>query len=226
MTDLRVTVGAIQIAAAVSFIANAGIAFGWSTFGREAVLGLWVALALVLAAFVLARTGGWTRLSAARAAAGMLPVLVALWLAGGMGQRSLGELEALLPSRAAHESDGLSWIVNDMGAALATARAANRPVFVDFTGYTCGNCRWMEANVFTRDKVQVALQPFVLVRLFTDGDGSVFAENQALQESRFGTVALPLYAVLDSDGEPRESFIGVARDVDAFVRFIERGSRR
>lgn len=137
----------------------------------------------------------------------------------------MGELEALLPPRAAHKPDGLPWIVNDMGTALALARTENRPVFVDFTGYTCGNCRWMEANVFTREKVQAALQPFVLVRLFTDGDGPVFTDNQALQESRFGTVALPLYAVLGSDGTPRESFAGVARDVNAFVRFIQRGSR-
>lgn len=224
MTDVRVAVAVVQLAAALSFIANAGVAFGWDLFGREVVLGFWVSLALVLAAFVLVRTGGWSGLSAARAAAGMLPVLAAFWLAGGMGERSMGALEAMLPPRAAHESDGLPWIVNDMDAALSLARAQDRPIFVDFTGYTCGNCRWMEANVFTRDNVQAALRPFVLVRLFTDGEGPLYARNQALQESRFGTVALPLYAVLDTDGEPRDSFVGVARNVDAFVRFIEAGA--
>jgi thiol:disulfide interchange protein len=225
MTDVRVAIAALQLAAALTFIANAGIAFGWRGLGREIVLGLWVALALALAAFVLVRAGGWPRLSAGRATAGVLPVVAALWLAGGMSGRSMGELEALLPSRAAPQSAALPWIVNDVDAALVLARAEGRPVFVDFTGYTCGNCRWMESNVFTRESVHAALQPFVLLRLYTDGDGPVFARNQALQEARFGTVALPLYAVLDTNGEPRDSFVGVARDVQAFVRFIKRGNR-
>jgi hypothetical protein len=62
----------------------------------------------------------------------------------------------------------------------------------------------------------------VLIRLFTDGDGPVFERNQRYQEERFGTVALPLYAILTPDGQTRATHAGIVRDVGRFVEFLER----
>jgi thiol:disulfide interchange protein DsbD len=96
-------------------------------------------------------------------------------------------------------------------------------VFIDFTGYTCTNCRWMEANIFTRPDVKAALGQFVLSRLFTDGDGDMYERQQAFQESQFKTVALPLYAIVDADGRTVTSLPGLTRDPAAFVAFLEKG---
>lgn len=192
---------------------------------REVVLTAWVLLAVALAATILLRAyfAGGSGLSAMRVASTAGSLALAAWLASGLTGRPMGELEAVLPARAA-ASDDLPWIMNDLDAAVTLASAEGRPVFVDFTGYTCGNCRWMESNVFTRATVRAALAPYVLVRLYTDGEGAVFENNQRLQEARFGTVALPLYAVLDESGETRASFVGVARNVDSFVDFLRAGS--
>lgn len=222
-TDLRIVIAAVQLAVALKFLSDATFVWGWGSPTREGVLTAWMLLALAAAVTILARgfAGQSRRPVPLRLVASGTMLIVGGWLWNGRAGQPLGELEALLPPRLASADVHLPWIVNDLETGLALARSEGRPVFVDFTGYTCGNCRWMESNVFTRVRVRDALAPFVLVRLFTDGDGYVFHRNQRLQEERFGTVALPLYAVLNQDGSARASFVGVARNVDAFVGFIE-----
>jgi thiol:disulfide interchange protein DsbD len=95
-------------------------------------------------------------------------------------------------------------------------------VFVDFTGYTCTNCRWMEANVFARPDVSSELGQFVLARLYTDGEGDIYERQQAFQEKAFGTVALPLYAVVAPDGKIRATFSGLTRNPAEFIAFLRK----
>jgi thiol:disulfide interchange protein DsbD len=114
-------------------------------------------------------------------------------------------------------------MLNDYDGALRTARTSGKLVFVDFTGYTCTNCRWMEANIFNRPDVGAELGRFVLARLYTDGEGEMYEKQQAFQEQTFGTVALPLYAVVDSEGKVRATFTGLTRDPAEFIAFLHRG---
>jgi thiol:disulfide interchange protein DsbD len=111
---------------------------------------------------------------------------------------------------------------NDYAGAQAAARSSGKLLFVDFTGYTCTNCRWMEANIFSRPDVSAELGQFVLSRLYTDGDGDLYERQQAFQEKTFGTVALPLYAVLDADGKVRATFSGLTRSPADFIAFLRR----
>ena len=70
-----------------------------------------------------------------------------------------------------HSDQRLGWILNDQPGALAKARQTGKLVLIDFTGYTCTNCRWMESNIFGRPDVAAALDRYVLSRLYTDGQG-------------------------------------------------------
>jgi thiol:disulfide interchange protein len=219
LMDLKFAVAALQLGAALKFLSNATAVWGYGFLTRELVLGVWAALAAALALTILLRGRTSGRSLIPRGTAAAFAGVAAVWLATGVGGRPMGELEAALPARA-HSNSLLPWIVNDLDAALVQAGNEGRPVFVDFTGYTCGNCRWMESNVFTRESVRDALEPYVLVRLYTDGEGEIYESNQRLQEQRFGTVALPLYAVLAPSGEPRDSFVGVARKAENFVAFL------
>jgi thiol:disulfide interchange protein DsbD len=99
-------------------------------------------------------------------------------------------------------------------------------MFVDFTGYTCTNCRWMEANIFSRPDVGAELGNFVLARLYTDGEGEVYEQQQAFQEKNFGTVALPLYAVIGPDGKVRATFSGLTRNPGEFIAFLRSARQR
>ena len=63
---------------------------------------------------------------------------------------------------------------------------------------------------------------FVLVRLYTDGEGEIFQKQQLLQQDKYKTVALPYYAIENADGSPVTSFPGLTRDPAQFVAFLQK----
>lgn len=230
MRTLRVLIGLLEVAAAIKFVSNADLVLGWGIFTRDIVLIGWAALALAGAGF-LGRNPGKRLVPRGARAVAIAPVAVALlvaaWLASGIGGRQLSQVEAFLPpalttTLASSTGETPVWILNDYSAARTNARASGKLVFVDFTGYTCTNCRWMEANIFTRPDVSAELRRFVLSRLYTDGEGDIYEQQQAFQEKTFGTVALPLYAVVDADGKVRATFSGLTRNPADFIAFLRR----
>jgi thiol:disulfide interchange protein DsbD len=224
LQSMKSAMGLLEIAAALKFLSNADLVWGWHIFTRDVVLAGWVVIAIALA-WQLGRPHGGRRV-VWRAAGAAAALALAAWLGAGLRGMRLGELEAFLPPAdarvltAGREPD---WIVNDYAAAIDLARRENRPVLVDFTGYTCTNCRWMEANMFPRPDVALELARFVRVRLYTDGQGEPFTGFQRMQRETYGTVALPYYAALAPDGTPRVAFGGLTRDAGEFIAFLRAG---
>ena len=114
-----------------------------------------------------------------------------------------------------------SWYEN-LEDALKEAKQTQKMVFVDFTGYTCTNCRWMEANIFTKQEVLNRFEEMILVRLYTDG-GENYREKQQYEIDRFGTAALPYYVILNPYDEVIVTFPGLTRNLDDFVEFLDKG---
>lgn len=230
MRTLRVMIGLLEVGAAIKFVSNVDLVLRWGVFTRDVVLITWAALALAGAAYLGRNLGQKMRqreMLAARLASIAVALLAAAWLASGVQGRPLPQLEAFLPpvaptTLASSNGEGPVWLLNDYSAAQAAARSSGKLVFLDFTGYTCTNCRWMEANIFTRPDVSAELRQFVLSRLYTDGDGAIYEQQQAFQEKTFGTVALPLYAVLDAEGNVRATFSGLTRNPADFIAFLRR----
>lgn len=234
LNSVKVVMGLLEVAAAMKFLSNADLVWGWGVFTREVVLASWAAVALLVTAYLLgkfrtAHDGDACTVGAARVILSVASLSLGFYLLTGLFGARLGELESFLPPKnesaqlvriAAAAREESEWIVNDYDAALAQARAAGKPVFVDFTGYTCTNCRWMEANMFTRPEVSREMSRFVLARLYTDGEGEVFERQQRLQQEKFGTVALPLYGVVDGGGNVLSSFPGLTRESAGFVAFL------
>ncbi|MBO0797581.1 MAG: thioredoxin family protein, partial [Blastocatellia bacterium] len=119
----------------------------------------------------------------------------------------------------------VAWLDN-YEEALKKARAENKPVFLNFTGVTCTNCRWMESNMFTEPAVKKEFDRFVLAELYTDRETAEDERNGQLQAEKFQTVALPLYAILDPNGNALATFPGLTRDRQEFVGFLQRGASR
>jgi thiol:disulfide interchange protein len=224
LVTVKVVMGFLELAAAIKFLSNADLVWHWGIFTRDVVLALWIALCGLTAAYLVANgPGSVGRLATAVAALG-----VGIWLATGLVGRSLGELESFLPPKPSDRDSyviNLNWHLNDLRSAMVIAKTESKPVFIDFTGYTCTNCRWMEANVFARPEVKAELNRFALARLFTDGDGPVYETQQAYQEKTFNTVALPLYAVLAPDGHTIATLPGLTRDPAVFLAFLEKSAR-
>jgi thiol:disulfide interchange protein DsbD len=236
MISLRFLVGLAELGASLKFFSNADLVWRTAAISRNAIVASWAALALVgaiyLALPILTSRGG-KRLSIPRALATTACLAVAFLVGQGVRGTSLGDLEAFLPppdiseqtstgmaSTTGHSDARLGWILNDQPAALAKARQTGKLVLIDFTGYTCSNCRWMESNIFNRPDVAAALSRYVLSRLYTDGQGALYEKQQDFQERQFGTVALPLYAIVDADGRTVRTFAGLTRSPAEFLAFL------
>lgn len=119
----------------------------------------------------------------------------------------------------------------DFEEAVEDAQRQNKPIFVDVTGHACNNCREMETMVWSNDRVLPMLRDdFVICALYVDdmtkieGGKRLGSVNAAFAQERWGVNAQPGYILLAPDGEtvlagPR----GYDTDIDAFVKFLEKG---
>jgi thiol:disulfide interchange protein DsbD len=237
---VKVLMAFLEIAAAMKFLSNVDLVWRWGIFTRDVVLAIWVVIAACMALYLLGvfRFPGEPRIRKVRAGRWLMAtasILLGVWLFSGVMGRRLGELDAFLPpadgaqafaadDNATGLAGELGWMMNDYQGALARAKRENKRVMVDFTGYTCTNCRWMEANMFPREDVRTELGKFVRVRMYTDGEGEIFQKQQALQQAMFKTVALPYYAILDADGNPLVTYPGLTRNPAEFVTFLKKGA--
>lgn len=80
--------------------------------------------------------------------------------------------------------------------------------------------------MFTKPDVKREFGNYVLVRLYTDGEGKPYEDFQKMQEEKFSTVALPFYAIIKADGQNVETFPGLTRNEGAFVRFLQSATGR
>jgi thiol:disulfide interchange protein len=210
--------GIVELCIAIKYFANADAVWRIGLLDRTATIIAWSVVVLGAAALI---NRSWWMTPKGRWSWGLTATAVLITLGGALRGGSLGPLEVLFPPSAKSPDVGdLVWYENTFALALEEARVSGKPIFVDFTGYTCTNCRWMERNVFTHASVKAELRQFVRVRLFTDGEGLEYEAQQAMQERLFGTVALPLYAVFDPSGIPLRSHVGMTRDTVVFLRFL------
>jgi thiol:disulfide interchange protein DsbD len=232
LVSVKAAMGLLELAAALKFLSNVDLVWGWGVFTRDVVIGLWLVIGVALVAYLagLLRLGHAPRLTRPGVPRWATVAAVALltgWLGTGLAGSRLGELEAFLPpgELGGGEDGELAWIVNDYEGALAQSAKEGRPLLIDFTGYTCTNCRWMEANMFPEAEVSRELTRYVRVRLYTDGRGDMYRRFQDFQRDTYGTVALPYYAAVAPGGVPVVAFGGLTRDSALFVSFLQRGLR-
>jgi thiol:disulfide interchange protein DsbD len=238
LNSVKVTMGFLELAAAMKFISNVDLVWHWGIFTRQVCLAAWVAIGFaaalyLLGVFRLPHEAPVQSIRASRLLCGMCSLAVTFYLFTGLFDHKLGTLESFLPpaeaaNSAAAPSDAkkqeVTWLTNDYQGALVRAKQEHKYVFVNFTGYTCTNCRWMESNMFPRPEVKAELGKFILVELYTDGDGKVYEDQQKFQQEKFGTVALPYYAVLDPNGNAVSTFAGLTHNASEFLAFLEKGS--
>jgi len=229
---VKVVLGFVVLAASMKYLSTVDQELQKNLISREFLLSSWVVFfalpGLYLLGFLhLEGVNKDEPLGVGRMLVAALFLIFAISLVPGIFGAPLGELEGLIPvpARASVLGSGGSeagpvWMKNQYAEALAKARAENKLVFINFTGYACTNCHWMKANMFPRPEVKGLLKDFVLVDLYTDGTDSVSEQNQKLEESKFGTVAIPFYAIVDPDEKVIATFPGLTRDAQEFVAFI------
>lgn len=229
MNNLKVVMGFLEIAAAVKFFSTAEFIFGLGLLPREVFLAVWTGVCFlivlyILGAFQLTLDTPVERIGGPRAFFAVVFATLGFWFAGAMlGKPLAADLEALLPPENYHEllaqmngttyavgapttavteadqgHGGLVWLHN-LDEAKKLAAREGKPIFIDFTGFACVNCRLMEKDVFPKPEVVEQFKKFVLVQLYTDRKSEPYITNQNILKT-YGTVANPLYVMLKPDG--------------------------
>jgi len=231
---VKVVLGFVVLAISIKYLSSADQILQTDFISREMFLAAWVVLFALPSLYLL----GFLRLEGiqsedhvgvGRMLVAALFLIFSISLLPGLFGASLGNVEAFIPVQAKGvsllgggvESGAPVWMKNEYKEALAKARAENKLVFINFTGYACTNCHWMKANMFPRPEVTGLLKDFVLVDLYTDGTDAISEQNQQLEEKRFGTVAIPFYAIVDPDERTIATFPGLTRNASEFVGFLK-----
>jgi len=235
LARVKVVLGFLILAAMFKYLSNIDQVMQWNLLTRERFLAVWIVLFSLAGAYLLGllRLEGvdpGEKLGLVRLLAGSAFLVFAVSLLPGMFGARLGELDAYVPPPRESASlgaaaGGSAWLKNDYQTALARAKAENKLVLLNFTGYACTNCHWMKANMFTRPEIAQALGDFILVELYTDGADPASERNQQLQQTKFSTIAIPYYAIVDANENVLATFAGLTRDPQQFLAFLRTPQR-
>ena len=238
MARVKVVMGFVILAASLKYLSSLDQVLQWGFLTRERFLAAWIVLFAMAGLYLL----GFLRMEGIKAEepvglgrllSGAAFLIFAISLLPGMFGGKLGDLDAYVPLAGAQSAGfggggtaggegALVWMKNQYREALDRARKEGKLVLVNFTGYACTNCHWMKANMFTRPEIAAAMKNFVLVELYTDGTDADSEANQKLQLSKFNTVAIPFYAIIDPDDKVVATFPGLTKDSAEYLAFLQK----
>lgn len=196
---VKVVLGFLELALAFKFLSNADLAWQAHLLEREVFLAIWIAIFAALALYLfgkltLPHDSVVERLSVGRTLFGTFVLAFVIYLIPGLWGAPLKLVNAFPPpshyaesplgfggsqgGNSGHSADapegthvavgGLN-VFHDYDKALAYAKETNKPLFVDFTGWNCVNCRKMEEGVWIEPGVMEHLkEDVVVVSLYVD----------------------------------------------------------
>ena len=259
MTTIKVVLGFIELAFSLKFLSVADLAYGWHILDREVFLSLWIVIFAMLGAYLV----GWLKFQEDEIGGnlhkpmpvvciliGMLSFAFSVYMVPGLWGAPCKAVSAFAPPISTQDFNLSEKVIeaefNDYESGMATARSKGKPVFLDFTGYGCVNCREMEGTVWADPRVSSKLKnDYVLISLYvddktplkepivvTDAQGNektlrtVGAKWSYLQSHKFGANAQPFYVAVDPfTGKPLTGSRGHNKDVSAYLDFLNQGLR-
>ncbi len=271
LNEFKVVFGLLEFALALKFLSNIDLAYRWNTLDREIFLAIWIVLFSIIGFYVLGKLRmdkdtpvkgiSIPRLlissatfafvvymipgmfgAPLRALSGWLPPEQTqdFYLTNTVGSGSASTSLTKIDRNKPHLPHGLEGYF-DYEQALAQAKSVGKPVFIDFTGFNCANCRKMEANVWPQAEVLNRLKNnFVIASLYVDDKTELPKEKQFvstydkrekttigdknadLQITKFNNNAQPFYCVVTPEGELLTKPVGYT-STEEFVQFLDAG---
>ena len=275
LNSVKITLGFLELALCLKFFSIADQAYHWGLLDRDLNIGLWVVIFALLGLYFLGKVqmkgdSPVEKVTVPRLLLATATFSFVVYLIPGLWGAPLKALAGYLPPMYTHDFNLLkenagSTVVGceepryadflhlphglqgyfDYEQALACARQQNKPLFIDFTGHGCTNCREMEAVVWSDPQVLQRLQnDFVIVALYVDDktelpeqkwytskhDGKVKKtigkQNADLQITNLENNAQPFYVLVGQDERVLAWPYGYDRSVESFVEFLERGKKK
>lgn len=275
LNSVKVVLGFVELAFALKFLSIPDQTYHWGILDREVYLALWIVIFSLLGLYLLGKIkfdhdSPIEHLGIFRLTTVIAVFAFVVYMIPGMFGAPLKALAGYLPpmstqdfrlDRASDSKEGTCFTpkyadllhaphgINsyfDYDEALKCAREQGKPLFIDFTGHGCVNCRKMEEKVWSDPTVLKLLkEKFVVVSLYVDDKKiklqpneffkshstgkqitTLGDKNAELQEYYFGKTTQPLYCLLDANEELVQPALGADYfqfEVEPFKKFLEEG---
>lgn len=250
LNTVKVFLGFLELALAFKFLSNADLVVQGHFLERELFLAIWIGIFGVLAIYLfgfirLPHDSPIEKLSVGRTMLGTLTLIFVIYLIPGMWGAQLKLISGFPPpltysesplgftstqnNRVPSENKDMHlgpqnlMVFHDFDKAEAYAKEVNKPLFVDFTGHACVNCRKMEEKVWGElGVIEILRDKMVIVSLYVDektplpasehkvleyAPGKTMKITQVghkwsyLQTTRFKSNTQPYYRLLGPKGE-------------------------
>lgn len=238
MTNVKVTLGFLELALALKFLSTADMVRHWEFLKYELFIGIWILLFLGLALYQFgfirfAHDGPLKKITTGRWIVGLLSLAFVGYMSTGF-YKPLSLLSGLAPpvhyswwgpKSENHDGPGCPHgldCYHDFDEAVKAAKEKNKPIFVDFTGFGCVNCRKMEETVWVKPDILKHLkEDYVVVSLYVDDQERIFPDDKqkylvdknngqklrtkgskwsSFEINNFGISSQPYYVLMANDG--------------------------
>ena len=257
MGTLKVILGFVELAFALKFFSVPDQTYHWGLLSRELYLGIWIVLFALLGLYFLGvikfpiNDGEKPKITWKRVSAAVASFLFVAYMISGFFGAPLNILSGWLPPKTekiehiegVSHSGKLQGIhgVNcyfDYEEALAVAKTVGKPVFIDFTGHGCVNCRKMEELVLSNAEIiNILNEKYVVCALYVDdkvikldkpyitAEGTTLEylgqKNTYIQSKIYGYNAQPCYIIVDATtGAKVKEPMFYETDVNAFIEYL------
>lgn len=276
LNSVKVCLGFIEIAFGLKFLSVADQTYHWGLLDREVYLAIWIALFTLMGLYLLgkmkfAHDSDLKFISIPRLMFVIATFTFVVYLIPGMWGAPLKGLSGYLPPMGTQDfklgNYGSGGNVSeeplygerleiplglegyyDYDQALRVAAELKKPLFLDFTGHGCVNCRKMEEKVWDDKRIlKILREEYVVVSLYVDdkviplpkedyfiskADGDSVKmlgdKNAAIQQCLYGVLAQPQYVLIDYNqnllAKPQYSDFE-SGNKDRFFKFLESGSK-
>ena len=270
MNTFKVTLAFLELALALKFLSVADLAYGWHILDREVFVSLWIVIFSLLGCYLLGLIAfphdddDHRKTSVPRLFLAIISLAFAMYMVPGLWGAPLRAISAFAPPMSTQD-----WVMTpgaapathatvptgeyktmtnhdgqitftDYDEGMAYAKENNMPVFLDFNGFGCVNCRKMEAAVLSKPEVAAHMHKYVLISLIVD-DKTKLAEPieveengkkvtlktigdkwSHMQRAHYQSNAQPYYVQLDADGNRIvEGSYAYDEDIQKFLEWLK-----
>lgn len=270
MNTFKVTLAFLELALALKFLSVADLAYGWHILDREVFVSLWIVIFSLLGCYLLGLISfphdddDQRKTSVPRLFLAIISLSFAMYMVPGLWGAPLRAISAFAPPMTTQDwvmTHGAAPVTNvagttgeyktmtnhsgqitftDYDEGMAYAKENGMPVFLDFNGFGCVNCRKMEAAVLSKPEVAEHMHKYVLISLIVD-DKTKLAEPITLEENgktvtlktigdkwshmqraHYQSNAQPYYVQLDADGNRIvEGSYAYDEDIQKFLEWLK-----
>jgi len=272
LNSVKVVLGFIELALALKFLSSVDLAYHWGFLTREVFIALWIVIFSLLGLYLLGKLrlshdSDQKHTSIPGLLSGIIVLGFVVYLIPGMWGAPLKMISGFPPPAFYTEGWSTQNIVipsgikatpvisdnefhcphnlncfHDYEEGMAYAKEVNKPVILDFTGWSCVNCRKMEDNVWSDQKVLSLLNnDYVLISLYVD-DKTLLPESgqyvsevtgkkintignkwSDFQTTRYKTNSQPYYVLLDHEGNILAPAKSYDTSIEKYVEFLTTG---